>query len=626
MAKQFFVCGQLTGGKKGCLDYTPGYNLNDRDCAVTITNSSVFFHEAREKSYKPPFEPYLIKPRHNNHGRRWHLIHTLNSHNYEDSQILKGFSFFEEAPNPGSSGFVFWMRNFDLCVKIRNLYDVIKQFTVARFSEMEKIPRQEYSIDSPTLGKNLYKFTKVLGDGPNALNGLHTANLSNDDYAIVITENSLYFYVAVFGNAIEDFPNIVIPIHGSGFYWKLVGAMGDISFDQENATKGRALNSEPPNPPPGMYVMWMSNGGGLGDSGDFLVKTTNYNSETRYKTIVDFSTVGPGGVVVDPNKALKDKALMYESVEIVDKYVEAEHQDYMHTSEEVKLVDHSGVFLDDFAYMDDTVADNTQQIVIADYDEFTDTISYVEKVKYIKLFEYKFVDDDIGRYAFFQDELFGTDSFIQNAYVLINDLCVIEDVFFGFKAQMKLSDKCYNRTLPYFTFYLPDTVSGQETIVMDYDFVLQDYCFAEETLQNGDLPIRLIDSIDTVYESINILYYIPIEDISSGIISLSNNKQDIVVVEKPQITFDTTTGTTTPIIDAGVFRVSNGTDSHEKTDWVIYDKNMNVILKSMDDSSNLVQHQIPNGVLFNSKKYIVRVRFHGVSLGPGFWNQEIYET
>ncbi len=214
MAKQLFICRNLTGGIKECLDYIPGPNINNGDCAITITNESIYFHEAEKRSNSPQQIPHLIKPKHDNQSRRWRLTHQVNSYYYLDENVLKGYSFFGDPPDPAEPGFVFWLRDIgssicDLCVKIRNRFNRLKQFTVARFEYMTPIPNSSQNANFPSLGKTLHKKLGLTGGGPNDLNGTHDIKLNEDDYAIVSTETTLYFYVLQLGEPMPNFPHII---------------------------------------------------------------------------------------------------------------------------------------------------------------------------------------------------------------------------------------------------------------------------------------------------------------------------------------------------------------------------------------------------------------------------------
>jgi hypothetical protein len=52
------------------------------------------------------------------------------------------------------------------------------------------------------------------------------------------------------------------------------------TLDVNGALTVRKIAQEPPNPPEGSFVIWMSNGTGAGDNGDIMIKSTNNNITT----------------------------------------------------------------------------------------------------------------------------------------------------------------------------------------------------------------------------------------------------------------------------------------------------------------------------------------------------------
>jgi len=68
-----------------------------------------------------------------------------------------------------------------------------------------------------------------------------------------------------------------------------------------------------------------------------------------------------------------------------------------------------------------------------------------------------------------------------------------------------------------------------------------------------------------------------------------------------------------PLLSATAFSVFNGTDTHESTDWVVYENGV-VVYEVLDSTSNLLSIYIPSGVLQNSTEYTFKVRFKGINL------------
>ena len=73
----------------------------------------------------------------------------------------------------------------------------------------------------------------------------------------------------------------------------------------------------------------------------------------------------------------------------------------------------------------------------------------------------------------------------------------------------------------------------------------------------------------------------------------------------------------TPTITASNFNCINGSDTHESSDWEIYDNSglTNLVWSSIDDTVNLESITIGSGVLDPNNTYYVRVRYTGSTYG-----------
>ena len=73
--------------------------------------------------------------------------------------------------------------------------------------------------------------------------------------------------------------------------------LGDLSFRAQN---------EPGNPPRNAWTMWMSNGTGVGDNGDIMVKI-NSNGTLKYCTTCDFSNASTYGISDEGGTPITDE-------------------------------------------------------------------------------------------------------------------------------------------------------------------------------------------------------------------------------------------------------------------------------------------------------------------------------
>lgn len=139
----------------------------------------------------------------------------------------------------------------------------------------------------------LYVKSEITGSSSNSLEAISGSGLYSEDRALVMTSEEVFFYrLAVDDYSDHNPPNVVKPLtQSAGKRWHLVSRMSDVVYD--NVLVGNALSFDPPDPPPGGggYVIWQSNGTGLGDDGDIMIKITNTDNEVKVYTLVDFSEI-----------------------------------------------------------------------------------------------------------------------------------------------------------------------------------------------------------------------------------------------------------------------------------------------------------------------------------------------
>lgn len=139
----------------------------------------------------------------------------------------------------------------------------------------------------------LYVKSGLTGGTDSDLDSIQGTNLTEKDSAIILTDDTVYFYKLKLNSfAAEDSPNVIKPDDDDkGKRWLLVSKMGEVVY--ENVLMGSAIGYEPPDPPAGGggYVIWQSNGSGLGDNGDIMIKITDTYGTTKVFTLVDFSEI-----------------------------------------------------------------------------------------------------------------------------------------------------------------------------------------------------------------------------------------------------------------------------------------------------------------------------------------------
>jgi hypothetical protein len=72
---------------------------------------------------------------------------------------------------------------------------------------------------------------------------------------------------------------------------KMRQTFADSIIALEEAIHTVARSSDPDNPSPGSYVIWLSDGTASGDAGDLMCKITDPSGVTKTTTLVDFSAI-----------------------------------------------------------------------------------------------------------------------------------------------------------------------------------------------------------------------------------------------------------------------------------------------------------------------------------------------
>lgn len=72
---------------------------------------------------------------------------------------------------------------------------------------------------------------------------------------------------------------------------KMRQTFADSIIALEEAINTPARNSDPDDPKPGNYVIWLSDGTASGDDGDIMCKITNSSGVTKMTTLIDFSAI-----------------------------------------------------------------------------------------------------------------------------------------------------------------------------------------------------------------------------------------------------------------------------------------------------------------------------------------------
>lgn len=91
-------------------------------------------------------------------------------------------------------------------------------------------------------------------------------------------------------------------------------------------------------------------------------------------------------------------------------------------------------------------------------------------------------------------------------------------------------------------------------------------------------------------------------------------------VDTPTLTVEGSPGDVpeTPELETSAFSVTNGSDTHEATDWEVrMTADNSLVWSSYNDESNLLTIQVPPGELEEDTEYTFRARHIGETLGPG---------
>jgi hypothetical protein len=82
----------------------------------------------------------------------------------------------------------------------------------------------------------------------------------------------------------------------------------------------------------------------------------------------------------------------------------------------------------------------------------------------------------------------------------------------------------------------------------------------------------------------------------------------------------------TPTLTTSAFSVSNGSDTHQDTDWQILDGTSAVVWESLANSTNKTTINVPSGVLDVATEYTFRARHRGVAHGVSAWGEVVATT
>jgi len=82
----------------------------------------------------------------------------------------------------------------------------------------------------------------------------------------------------------------------------------------------------------------------------------------------------------------------------------------------------------------------------------------------------------------------------------------------------------------------------------------------------------------------------------------------------------------TPTLTTSAFSVSNGSDTHQDTDWQILDGTSAVVWESLANSTNKTTIVVPSGALDVSTTYTFRARHRGVAHGVSAWGEVVATT
>jgi hypothetical protein len=113
------------------------------------------------------------------------------------------------------------------------------------------------------------------------------------------------------------------------------------------------------------------------------------------------------------------------------------------------------------------------------------------------------------------------------------------------------------------------------------------------------------------------------------------NIRTVETAAAPVVSIDTPTLTVTgspdsvpetPTMTTSAFSVSNGSDTHQDTDWQILDGTSAVVWESLANSANLTTIVVPSGVLDVSTTYTFRARHRGTTYGVSAWGEVVATT
>ncbi len=660
MSSHFYIKHRLVGGTEHSLDALNTFELKHGDVALTVSEGYVFFHRFSTKSQADHNPPSVVKPRNNNYKRRWLLTDYLVGNYDQVRSMFKGFSFFGEPSPPDTSSpyFYIWQSDGkqtnlgfdgDVFAKIRNRKGVVQQVMLADFSEMEIVSDIKNTFDTEDVSerRKIHIRDKAKLENPSnnvkTLFGIAQEDLEVGDLGIAFDSSSIAFYFASSRGYEENFPYVFYPYSRYSpitepkrqMCWVLSGVVGDLIFRDGPyyGNSGVPLDKEPPNPPNGSYVMWVDDGSSrLGQRGDVHLKVTNTKGSTKYERIVDFSRIEGYPVLEDLHISVKDGLMAI--IETVDEDKENPSLDFGYSSDGIVVGKYSVVSDENGSISYSFELGMEKHLKVEEYGDGADGIVYLEKTKYILVHETHLLNvpikDVVNVTAYYDksvsEDVAGLDRDKVYVYINLEELVTADDLFTS-EAQVKTKDRIFYREKP--IKVVLDFAAASDIISYRKSETITQ-AFGTESLNIWN-SFQVQEEAEPDERAWNSRIYCIVDDIISKSLgyNFSISEEAAPTVDKPDITVDFSTGTTTPTFYGSSFEVSGDDTSnytHVASDWKVLSEDGGLIFKSLDDTSNLTELQMPSSTLFEGNTYVVYLRYEEQDLGKGSWGRKWFEV